>query len=87
FGAFGWLCARLGIPTIPLILGMVMGDTLEASLRQTLRANDGSLMVFLTRPMSAVMVAIAVLLLAWPLLRRLTRLLFARPTSTEQEPS
>ena len=41
FGVFGLACARCGIPTIPLILGMVMGDTLEASLRQALSVSEG----------------------------------------------
>ncbi|MGE0807000.1 MAG: tripartite tricarboxylate transporter permease [Burkholderiaceae bacterium] len=82
FGVFGWLCARLNIPTIPLILGMVMGDTLEASLRQALSISEGSLMVFITRPMSAGMVAAAALLLVWPLIGRLARPLFARSAPT-----
>lgn len=70
FGVFGWLCARCSVPTIPLILGMVMGDTLESSLRQTLSVSEGSFTVFVTRPLSASMVALALALLAWPLLAR-----------------
>ena len=70
FGVFGLACARCGIPTIPLILGMVMGDTLEASLRQALSVSEGSLAPFVTRPMSAVMVGLTVLILIWPLLTR-----------------
>lgn len=70
FGVFGLACARLAIPTIPLILGMVMGDTLEASLRQALGRSDGSFMPFIERPMSASMLAMAALILLWPLLQR-----------------
>jgi putative tricarboxylic transport membrane protein len=70
FGVFGLLCARMSIPTIPLILGMVMGDTLEASLRQVLAVSDGSLMPFVTRPMSATMVGGAMLIVLWPWLGR-----------------
>jgi putative tricarboxylic transport membrane protein len=66
FGAFGLICARANIPTIPLILGMVMGDTLEAALRQTLSVSEGSLLPFLSRPIAATMVAITVLILIWP---------------------
>jgi len=67
FGVFGLVCARANIPTIPLILGMVMGDTLEATLRQTLGRSEGSFMPFIERPISAVLVATTVLLLVWPL--------------------
>jgi putative tricarboxylic transport membrane protein len=70
FGVFGLVCARTGIPTIPLILGMVMGDTLEASLRQALGRSDGSFEPFYTRPMSLAMLAVAILILVWPLLSR-----------------
>ena len=71
FGVFGLICARANIPTIPLILGMVMGDALEASLRQTLSASSGSFEPFFSRPISAVMVGLTVLIVLWPMLRRL----------------
>ncbi len=73
FGVFGLVCARAAVPTIPLILGMVMGDTLEAALRQAFSRSDGSLEPFLTRPVAASMLALTVLLLVWPLLRRRLR--------------
>jgi TctA family transporter len=67
FGVLGLVCARANIPTIPLILGMVMGDTLESTLRQTLGRSEGSFMPFIERPISAALVATALLLLLWPL--------------------
>lgn len=71
FGVFGLICARANIPTIPLILGMVMGDTLEAALRQTLSVSEGSLRPFVSRPVAAGILAITVVILMWPALRRL----------------
>lgn len=70
FGIFGLACARLSVPTIPLILGMVMGDTLEASLRQALAVSEGSFAPFVQRPMAATMLAAALAMALWPLLRR-----------------
>jgi putative tricarboxylic transport membrane protein len=70
FGVFGLVCARANIPTIPLILGMVMGDMLESTLRQALGRSDGSLMPFIERPISASILAVMVLMLAWPWLSR-----------------
>jgi putative tricarboxylic transport membrane protein len=66
FGVFGLVCAQGKIPTIPLILGMVMADTLEASLRQLLGRSDGSLEPFVTRPMSLAMLIAIVVILFWP---------------------
>jgi putative tricarboxylic transport membrane protein len=68
FGVFGLVCARANIPTIPLILGMVMGDTLEASLRQLLGRSDGSLEPFITRPVSLAMFIAILFILFWPFL-------------------
>jgi putative tricarboxylic transport membrane protein len=73
FGVLGLVCARANIPTIPLILGMVMGDTLEASLRQLLGRSDGSLEPFITRPVSLAMLIAILLILFWPLLMALTK--------------
>jgi len=69
FGVFGWICAWLRLPVIPMALGLVMGDFLEASLRQALNISDGSWMIFLQRPISAVIVGVGVLLLVWPWVR------------------
>ena len=76
FGVFGLMCARCRIPTIPLVLGMVMGDSLEAKLRQTLSASEGSFLPFVTRPLASAMLTLTLLILFWPILQRgLKRLL------------
>ncbi len=71
FGVFGLICARANIPAIPMILGMVMGDTLESALRQSLSVSSGEMTPFYSRPLSAVMLAMTVLILIWPLMVRL----------------
>ncbi len=70
FGVFGLICARANIPAIPLILGMVMGDTLESALRQTLSVSAGELTPFYTRPIAATMLGLIVLIVLWPVLHR-----------------
>ena len=71
FGIFGWACAWLRMPVIPMALGLVMGDFLESSLRQTLTISDGSWLIFVQRPIATGIVVVTVLLLVWPLLRNL----------------
>lgn len=68
FGVFGWLCALAGLPSVPLVLGMVLGDLLETSLRQALAISDGSFLIFLQRPVSAILLAAIVLALLGPLI-------------------
>ena len=71
FGIFGWACAWLRLPVIPMALGLVMGDFLESSLRQTLNISDGSWAVFLQRPISAGIAVLAAMILVWPPVRQL----------------
>jgi len=71
FGVFGWFCAMSGLPAVPLVLGMVVGDLFETSMRQALAISDGSFMIFVQRPVSAVLVFASLLMVAWPLLRGL----------------
>jgi putative tricarboxylic transport membrane protein len=68
-GVFGWACALARIPIVPMVLGLVIGDLLEASLRQALTISEGSLAIFVQRPVSAVLTAGCVFALAWPWFR------------------
>jgi putative tricarboxylic transport membrane protein len=77
FGIFGLICARANIPAIPMILGMVMGDTLESALRQSLSVSSGAMTPFYSRPIAAAMLAITILIIVWPMLSRL----FSRKTA------
>ena len=63
FGLFGYLLMRMKCEPAPLLLGFVLGPMLEVNLRRTLLLSRGDPIVLLTHPISAAMLAIAVLLL------------------------
>src|SRR5919109_5181680 len=71
FGLLGYLMRKLDYPSAPLILGLVLGGALERALRQSLMMSDGSLSILVSRPVSAVMLSLAVLTLLIPLFGRL----------------
>ncbi len=52
------------------MLGLVLGDLMEKALRQSLMMSQGHISI-LFRPIPSVLLAIAVLLLAIPLVKRL----------------
>ncbi len=52
FGVLGFVLRTYGFPMAPLILGVVLGPILDANLRRGLVLSDGSLLPFLTRPIS-----------------------------------
>ena len=73
FGVIGYLMRKLEFPAAPAVLGLVLGPLVERSLRQSLTISHGDLSIFVTRPISAVLTAIALLSLFAPAVRWLWR--------------
>ena len=73
FGLLGYLMRKLDYPAAPLVLGLVLGDAMERALRQSLMMSQGDLGILVSRPISAVMLAFAVLLLLVPMFGVLNR--------------
>ncbi|MCA0204809.1 tripartite tricarboxylate transporter permease [Pararhodobacter sp.] len=65
FGVLGIVMNILRFEPAPLVLGLILGPMLEENLRRSLTLYRGSYTVFLTRPISALFIGIAVLILAW----------------------
>jgi putative tricarboxylic transport membrane protein len=71
FGVLGFALRLLNYPMAPLVLGLVLGDLLEKSLRRGLVLSDGDITPFFTRPISAALAALILLIvLSRFLLRR-----------------
>ena len=75
FGLLGYALRKFSFPVAPLVLGIVLGDLMEKSLRRGLVLSDGDLLPFVTRPISAVLFAAIVLTVVSriPAVRRLLR--------------
>ena len=63
FGVLGWLFVKLECEPAPLLLGFILGPMMEENLRRAMLLSRGDPTVFVTRPISAVMLGMAVLLL------------------------
>jgi putative tricarboxylic transport membrane protein len=55
FGFLGFVVRTMNYPMAPLVLGLVLGDILDKSLRRGLVLSDGGLGPFFTRPISLVL--------------------------------
>jgi putative tricarboxylic transport membrane protein len=73
FGLLGFLMSKFGFPVAPLILGFVLGDAMERAVRQSLAMSEGNPLILVSRPISAFLLAMALLILVSPLWRRLRR--------------
>ena len=63
FGVIGYLFIKLGVEPAPLLLGFILGPMMEEYLRRALLLSRGDWSVFITRPLSAGLLAAAALLL------------------------
>ncbi|MEQ8295691.1 MAG: tripartite tricarboxylate transporter permease [Nitratireductor sp.] len=70
FGGAGYLLAKVGVPTAPIMFGLVLGPVLEENLRRTMIVY-GDWSVFFTRPICVAMLAVTVLIIAFPLITAL----------------
>lgn len=68
FGLIGYTFIKLGCEPAPLLLGLILGPMMEEYLRRALLISRGDWSVFVTRPISASLLAAAVLLLVIVLL-------------------
>lgn len=69
FGALGSLFRKYDFPLSPIVLGLVLGPIAESSLRRAMLISDGNPLVLIERPISAVLLVLALGSLIVPLLK------------------
>lgn len=62
FGVFGLVLKRLGLPVVPIILGMVLGNIMEVKLRSAM-ARVKEPLDFIDRPIAAILFGMIVLVI------------------------
>ncbi|HET9903007.1 MAG TPA: tripartite tricarboxylate transporter permease [Xanthobacteraceae bacterium] len=67
FGLLGFVMERNGYPVAALVLGVVMGAMVEQNFVTSLIKSDGNLLPFFERPVSAILAAMTIAALLWPL--------------------
>jgi putative tricarboxylic transport membrane protein len=73
FGVVGYLMKKFDYEGAPLVLAFVLGPLFEVNLRKSLILSHGDFSIFVTRPISACCLLIAVLLLLSPLIPALNK--------------
>ena len=67
FGVVGYLFKKLDYPLAPLVLALVLGDRAEDAFRQTMLMSQGQLDVFWSNGLVGTIMALAIVILVWPL--------------------
>jgi TctA family transporter len=63
FGVFGYICVKTESEPAPMLLGYILGPLMEENLRRAMLLSRGDPIVFFQRPISAVMLTLAILML------------------------
>jgi putative tricarboxylic transport membrane protein len=70
FGVLGFLMRRYDYPIAPVVVGLILGPVAESQLRRALQINLGDPMVLVESPISATLLAIALIALVAPFVMR-----------------
>ncbi len=66
FGVIGYVMERNGFPVAAMVLGIIMGTMVEQNLVTSIMKSDGSIIPFFNRPVAAVLAAMTIAALLWP---------------------
>lgn len=69
-GLLGFVFKRGDYAPGPFILGLLLGSMLESNLRRALVMSQGSYSIFVTRPVTLVLLIFIVISLLWPVLKK-----------------
>lgn len=69
FGLLGYFLRKGGFPAAPLVLAMILGNILERNVHQSMAVSGADPMIFIEKPISAVLLAVGALILLTPLFK------------------
>lgn len=84
FGILGYLLEKINFPVVTIILGVVLGPLAESEFRRTLQMSNGDYSIFFTRPISATLLAVAVLFILFPLVKSVLSIMKNRKVVVHQ---
>jgi putative tricarboxylic transport membrane protein len=70
FGVMGFLMRRFDFPIAPVVVGLILGPVAEAQLRRAMQISLGDPLVLVQSPISATLLAIALIALVAPFVLR-----------------
>jgi putative tricarboxylic transport membrane protein len=70
FGAIGFFMRRYGFSLVPVIIGLILGELVEGTLRQSLVIFEGNWLMFFTRPIVLTFFILSFIALIFPLIKR-----------------
>lgn len=69
FGIIGYFMQRYGFSVLTMVLGLILGPIAEVGFRTSLILSKGSYLIFVTRPISLVMIGLIILIFMYPFIQ------------------
>ncbi len=69
-GILGYLLRRIDAPVAPVMIGLILGPVADQQLRRTLAISGGDWSVFVTRPIAATLLTLAIVMALWRVRRK-----------------
>ncbi|MEI7671046.1 MAG: tripartite tricarboxylate transporter permease, partial [Deltaproteobacteria bacterium] len=69
FGVIGYFARKNGFPFAPCVLAMILGRKLEQSVQQALKMSGADIGIFIQKPISATILAVALLVILIPVFK------------------
>lgn len=60
FGVLGWVLRKLDVPLVPVILGVLLGNAMEANLRRAMTISNGDWLALFASPLALILWGIAI---------------------------
>ena len=70
FGVIGFVMRKFGFSVVPVIIGLILGQLVELTLRQSLVIFDGDWMMFFTRPIVVTFFILSIIALIFPNIKK-----------------
>ncbi len=69
-GLVDYLMRRYEFPDAPMVISLILGPVVEKSLRQSLTSSHGDFMIFLESPICVIFLALTLVSVFWPLIKK-----------------
>lgn len=85
FGIVAYVLEKFNVPLTPIILGFILGPTIETNLRRGLIASQGSYLPFITSPIAVVFLTVSVVVVAMAVRKELRMHKASKQKRSEKE--
>ena len=71
FGLIGYLMGKANIPTSPMVLAVIIGNSMEQYFRRAYKVSDGDISIFVRSPICIILIILTIASILYPVIKSL----------------